>query len=85
MPCLKADGYPLWDAHCHTCDWSLAEEKADDDASIFTTREEASAWRANHRCESYVTLTDPNPPVAQAAAQLDLFPLTDLTAERTAA
>ena len=81
-PCLKADGYPFWDARCGTCRASLAEDKAYSSASIFTTREEASRWRRDHRCEPHITLIAPprTPPAPQPEAQLALFPLADLTA-----
>jgi hypothetical protein len=85
-PCLKRANYPMWNAHCHTCDWSLAEEKADDDAPIFTTQEEAIAWKRDHRCEPAVSLIPPKPMAPpQPADQPPLFPIADLTAVEAAA
>lgn len=79
MPCLKADGYPLWDAECRTCSSSLAEEKGwDDSASIFTTKEEAITWKRDHRCEPAVSLVSPQPITPPPpAAQPALFALKD--------
>jgi hypothetical protein len=87
LPCLKADGYPLWDAHCNTCRLSLAEEKSwNDNASIFTTKDEAIAWKRAHQCEPCVSLISPQPvTLPQADDRLTLFPLADLIAVESAA
>lgn len=76
-PCLRADGYPFWNATCHTCKGSLADEKAGDDTvSYFTTREEATRWRREHRCEPHVSLIPPEPAAPpQPANQPALFAL----------
>ncbi|MFI7449572.1 hypothetical protein ACIBQX_18895 [Nonomuraea sp. NPDC049714] len=87
MPCLKADGYPLWDARCNTCRLSLAEEKSwNACASIFTTKQQAIAWKHAHQCEPAVSLVSPEPfTLPEADDRLTLFPLADLITVESAA
>ena len=82
IPCLKADGYPLWDAECHTCHYSFKEARGDDDGvhSIFATKAEVLAWKRDHRCEPSVSLISPTPPPpAQPQGQGALFSVPEVT------
>lgn len=80
MPCLKADGYPLWDAECHTCDYSFKEARADDGMySIFATKDEAVTWKRDHQCVPAVSLISPTPPApAQPDGQTALFSVLEV-------
>lgn len=79
--CLKRAGYPLWDAECHTCESSLAEEKSEDDDRTWTTKQDAIAWKRDHRCEPAVSLIDPLPAApAHYLTQPALFPAAEAAA-----
>ncbi|GAA3550546.1 hypothetical protein GCM10022419_033480 [Nonomuraea rosea] len=81
IPCLKGDGYPLWDAHCNTCGYSCKDARADDGIySIFITQDEAITWKREHRCEPAVSLISPTPPPpAQPQGQGALFSVLEVT------
>lgn len=80
IPCLKADGYPVWDAECHTCHYTFKEARADDGIhSIFATKDEAMEWKRVHRCEPAVSIISPTPPSAPPLGQGALFSVLEAT------